>query len=133
MEEFHEDIKIIGVDKDRIRESAAVKGAWVIPFKLSAAPDESWARHFYELHRKNADLKKKETKLTGNCIEVSFEDLDDQQKILDVLNREVKEANTLYKDVNTQKQKMRDDMKTLQQKQLDKLQKLKEDSDKLKF
>ncbi len=133
MEEFHQDIKITGVDKDHIRESAAVKGTWIIPFKLSVAPDESWSRHFYELHRKNMDLKKKDSKLIGDCIEVNFTDTDDQQAMLDILNREVTEANTLYKSVNQQKQKMRDDMKALQQKQSDMLQKLKDNSDKLRF
>ena len=126
-------ITIIGVDKERIRESAVVKGGWIIPFKLSAKPNESWERHFYETHRKNINPKKKDVKLIDDCIEVQFAETDNQQQALDMLKVDVENANTIYKDIYLKKIQIQDEMKALQVRQAGVMQKLKDDTDKLKF
>jgi hypothetical protein len=130
----HEEaVKIISVDKLKIRESATVKGTWVLPFKLSITPDETWARNFYEVHRKNPDPKKKEIKLSGDCLEVNFTDADDLQKTLDSLKGEVDKANADYQELVDKKLRVQEEMRVLQKKQSDTMQKLKDDSDGLKF
>jgi hypothetical protein len=130
----HEEVvKIVSVDKLKIRESATVKGTWVLPFKLSITPDETWARNFYEVHRKNTDPKKKEIKLSGDCLEVNFTDADDLQKTLDNLKLEVDKANVDYQELVDKKLRVQEEMRVLQKKQSDTMQKLKDDSDGLKF
>ena len=127
-----QDIKVIGIDKENIRENADGKG-WVIPFKLSTEPNESWAKHFFEVHRKNTDIKKYNCKLLGKMIEVGFTDTDSQQKALDALNKDVATTNTVYKEVYLAKKKMQEDMMDMKQKRGVTLQKLKDESDNLKF
>ena len=127
------EIKIISVEKDRIRESALIKGGWVIPFKLSAKPNESWERHFYEAHRKNPDPKKKDIKIVNDCIEVQFTENDNLQKALEMLKVDVDSANVVYKDIYLKKIQIQEDLKALQLKQVGVLQKLKDESDGLKF
>jgi hypothetical protein len=124
-------IKVVSVDKDRVKENGT--GKWVIPFKLSAAPDETWGRNFYEIHRKSTNPKKKEIKLVGDCLEVVFGEADSQQQTLDELKQEVELTNTAYQALILQKQKIQDDMRVLQQKQTNMMQKIKDDSDGLKF
>lgn len=130
-EEF--EIKIIAVDKDRIRESAVIKGGWVISFRLSAKPNESWERHFYEAHRKNTDPKKKDVKIVNDCVEVQFSESDNLQKALEMLKADVDSANSVYKDIHLKKIQIQEDLKALQLKQVGVLQKLKDESDALKF
>jgi hypothetical protein len=126
-------IKIISVDKENIRESAVIKGGWIIPFKLSAKPNESWERHFYEVHRKSVNPKKKDVKLIEDFIEVQFSEVDNQQLALDMLNEDVNNTNTIYRDVYLKKIQIQDDMKALQLKQLGVLKKLQDESESLKF
>jgi hypothetical protein len=126
-------IKIISVDKEHIRESAVIKGGWIIPFKLSAKPNESWERHFYEVHRKSVNPKKKDVKLIEGYVEVQFSEGDNQQQALDMLNEDVTNTNTIYRDVYLKKIQIQDDMKAQQLKQQGVLQKLKNDSEGLKF
>lgn len=130
-EEF--EIKITAVEKDRIRESAVIKGGWVITFKLSAKPNESWERHFYEAHRKNTDPKKKDVKIVNDCVEVQFSENDNLQKALEMLKADVDAANLVYKDIHLKKIQIQEDLKALQLKQVGVLQKLKDESDALKF
>jgi hypothetical protein len=126
-------IKIISVDKEHIRESAVIKGGWIIPFKLSAKPNESWERHFYEVHRKSVNPKKKDVKIIEDCLEVQFPEGDNQQLILEMLNEEVTNTNTIYRDGYLKKIQIQDDMKALQIKQLGVLKKLQDESEGLKF
>lgn len=128
-----QEIKIVAVDKEHIRESAVAKGGWVIPFKLSAKPNESWERHFYEVHRKNTNPKKKDVKIIDDCLEVQFSEADNQQKALDMLNEDITNTNTVYKELYLKKIQVQDDLKALQIRQLGVMQKLKDDSDGLKF
>jgi len=127
----HGNIKVLSVDKERVRESGT--GKWVIPFKLSAVPEESWAKNFYEIHRKNVNPKKKEIKLIGDCLEVVFGDTDNQQQTLDELKQEIAQTNTAYQALMTQKLKVQEDMRLLQKRQTEMMQKIKDDSDGLKF
>ena len=126
-------ITIVGLDKERIRESAVNKGGWILPFKLSAKPNESWERYFYEAHRKSTNPKKKDVKIIDDCIEVQFSENDNQQQALDMLNEDVTNANSVYKEVYLKKIQIQDEMKALQLKQVGTLRKLKEDSEHLKF
>jgi hypothetical protein len=127
----HEAVKVVSVDKERVRENGT--GKWLIPFKLSLVPNESWARIFYEIHRKSTSPRKKEVKLTGDCLEVTVIETDNQQQTLDDLKHEVEQANTVYHDLVVQKQKVQEDMRQLQQRQTDIMKKMKTDSDGLKF
>lgn len=126
-------IKIVGVDKERIRESAVNKGGWILPFKLSAKPNESWERYFYDAHRKNTNPRKRDAKLINDYIEVQIAETDNQQQILDLLNVDVATSNSVYMEVYLKKIQIQDEMKALQLKQVGVLQRLKEDSDHLKF
>ncbi|MBP6343706.1 MAG: hypothetical protein KA403_07225 [Candidatus Omnitrophica bacterium] len=126
-------ISIIAVDKENIRESLVVKGGWVVPFKLSAKPNDSWERHFYEVHRKNTNPKKKAAKLVNDCIEVQVLETDVQQQALDMIKEDVENTNVAYKDVFLKKIQLQDDMKALQLRQQGVLQKLRDDSSNLKF
>jgi hypothetical protein len=126
-------VKVVGVDRERIKESSLTKGIWIIPFKLSITPDESWARTFYETHRKNMDPKKKDVKLVGNCLEACFADSDDQQQMLDRLKQEVENTNAADQALTAQKLKIQEDMRAIQQRQIDMMKKVKDDSDGLKF
>ena len=126
-------IKIISVDKEHIRESPVVKGGWIIPFKLSAKPNESWERHFYEVHRKSVNPKKKDVKIVDDSLEVQFGEADNQQLALDMLNEDINNANTAYKDIYLKKIQVQDEMKALQLKQVGVLKKLQDESEGLKF
>jgi len=126
-------ITIVGVEKDRIRESAVIKGGWVIPFKLSAKPNESWERYFYEAHRKNTNPKKKDVKIVDDCVEVQFSESENQQQSLDMVKEDVDLANAVYKDICMKKIQIQDELKALQLRQIGVLQKIKDESDQLKF
>jgi len=129
----NQEIKIIGVDKDTIRISPESKDYWVIPFKLSANPDQSWQQKFYEVQKKDTDSIKRKVRLIENsiCAEVSV--IDDLQKILDILKIDVVEANILCEEDYQKKVKIRQELAALQQAQRDATLKFKQDSDKLTF
>jgi hypothetical protein len=126
-------IKIVGLDKENIRESQVVKGGWVLPFKLSVKPNDSWERYYYEVHRKSTNPKKKEVKLVNGCLEVQFSEADKQQQILDTLIEEVAATNDAYKDIYLKKIQMQEDMKAMQLRQSAMLQKIKDDAEGLQF
>lgn len=126
-------IKIVGVIKESIREHATVKNGWILPFKLSEKPNDSWERNFFEVHRKSTNPKKKEVKLIKDYIEVQVVETDNQQQVLEVLNEEVTTTNEVYRDIYLKKMQMQDDLKVQQLRQQGVLQKLKDDSDQLKF
>ena len=126
-------IKVIGVNKDRIRECALNKGEWIIPLKLSMKPDDSWERYFYEIHRKSGNSRKKDVKIVNDCMEMNFSDKEDPQETLDYIKKEIEDANVAYKEVYLRKIKVQEDLKIFQQRQVDMLQKIKDASDKLKF
>ena len=133
MSEEARDIKIIGVDKNEIRESNEYKGIWLIPFKLSAAPDESWGRNFYEVHQKtSADMKRK-ANVVDDCIVVCIAGTDDQQKVLDALKVDVLNTNVICESNFQKKLQIQRDLDVLKKQQVETVAKLKEDSDKLKF
>jgi hypothetical protein len=126
-------VRVVGVDREAIKESPLTKGLFIIPFKLSIAPDETWGRTFYEIHRKIVDPKKKDIKLVGDRLEVHFSEADDQQQVLDKLKLEVESANMADQALMAQKLKVQEDMRALQQRQVDMMKKVKDDSDGLKF
>ncbi|MDP2653754.1 MAG: hypothetical protein Q8Q08_06955 [Candidatus Omnitrophota bacterium] len=127
------EIKIVGVDKARIRESETSGGIWIVPFKLSSKPDESWVRNFNELFRKNANIRKRKAHVIEDCIEVSVAGVDDTQQVLDVIKADVADTNSACREIFLKKIRMQEALKTLQQTQADTLQKIKDDVEKLKF
>jgi hypothetical protein len=127
------EIKVIGVDTSRIRENNTMPGTWIIPFKLSAKPDESWVRNFNDVFKKNAAADKRKARVVDDCIEVNFYAADDQQKALDVLKHDIADTNAACKEIYEQRMKMQEDLRTLQKTQANTLQKIKDDATRLKY
>jgi len=126
-------ITIVGVDKDGIRESADNKGYWVIPFRLSAKPDDSWSRNFYEIHKKTAVDGKCKANVAGDTILVSTPDTGDLQKVLDAMKLEVLSTNEICETHFQKKLQIQQELDILRKNQADMIEKLKGDSDKLQF
>ena len=128
-----EEIKIVGVEKDAIRVSPDKKDYWVVLFKLSLKPDQTWEKKFYEVQQKDTNAMKRKAQIVENAISVDVSSMDDLQKVLDIIKIEVAETNVLCEADYQKKVKIRQELEGLQQKQRDATQKFKEDSDKLKF
>ena len=127
------DIRVIGVEQTRIREHSSLQGTWIVPFRLSARPDESWVRNFNDICKKNMNVDKKKAHVVGDCIEVNVAHADDQQRVLDLLKKDVMDTNAACREIYEQKVKMQDDLRVLQKNNADTLQKIKDDVEKLKF
>jgi len=127
------DIRIIGVDKAAIRESANQKGCWILPFKLSGKPSASWASSFYEVHRKNAAEVQWKADVNDDLILVNISGTDDQQKVLDAIKIDVVGANAICEENYQKKVKIQEELAALKKKHNDTLTKLQEGSDNLQF
>ena len=128
----NQEIKIVGVDKEEIKVGGN-KDEWIIPFKLSATPDESWQKKFYEVQQKDSSVMKRKSRVIENFIKIEISSVDDLQKILDALKIEVAEANALCEEDYQTKMRVRQELEALQKKQRDSTAHFKEDSDKLVF
>lgn len=128
-----QEIKIVGVDKEGIRVSPDKKELWIIPFKLSLKPDQSWEKKFFEIQQKDVMGLRRKVRVVENSISVETAATDDLQKILDAIKVSVTETNVLCEADYQKKVQIRQELETLQQKQRDATQKFKEDSDKLEF
>ncbi|MCX5680797.1 MAG: hypothetical protein NT079_00640 [Candidatus Omnitrophica bacterium] len=128
-----QEIKIIGIDKEAIRVSLEKNNFCTILFKFSLKPDQSWEQKFYEVQQKNTSAMKRKAHLIGSTISVEVSNIDDLQKVLDVIKIEVTETNVLREADYQKKMKIHQELEALQQKQRDATQKFKEDSDKLVF
>ena len=126
-------IKVVGVEKDQIRENSALSGTWIIPFKLSSTPSETWVRNHYEVSQKNSHSNNKKVQIVKDCIEVNFTAAESQQQVLDNLKLDIIRTNALCKDIHDKKLKIQADLKLRQQTQETALQKIKEDVEKLQF
>ncbi len=126
-------IKIVGVDRDLIRVSEDKKETWIVPFRLSAKPDQAWERKFYEVQQKDISVLKKKGRFVEDCIELEVAELDSLQNILDVLKAEVAQANALCEEDFQKKVKIKEELEALQKRQRDATEKFKEDSDTLNF
>ncbi len=133
MGEETRDIRIIGVDKDAIKIGSGKLENWVIPFKLSLAPDENWQRNFYEVQKKNADIMKRKLQVTGDAMMVEIFGADDLQKVLDVLKIEIVAVNAVCEKDYQKRMQLRQELEMLQKKQKDAIEKLKDDADRLVF
>ncbi len=129
----HQEIKIIGIDKEAIKVSSDKQNFWTVPFKLSARVDQAWERKFYDVQQKDANVMKRKTQVGGDFIKVEVSELDDLQKVLDVIKIEVAQTNALCEEDYQKKEKLRQDLEALQKKQSNATQKFKDDSDKLQF
>ena len=133
MSEEERNIKIISVDKNAIKESPDHKEIWVLPFKLSRKPDESWERNFYDVYRKNPSEVKRKVNVAEDSILISIAATDDLQKVLDALKIDVVKTNTIC-EVNFQKKlQLQQELEALKKKQLEIMTKFKDDSDHLQF
>ena len=128
-----QEIKIVGVDKEAIKTDSDKKEHWVVPFKLSLNPDQSWQDKYYEVQKKNTNAMKRKSQLVENTIIVEVSGADDLQKVLDALKIEVVEANVLCEKDYQKKMRIRQELEALQKEQKDATQKFKDDSDKLVF
>jgi septal ring factor EnvC (AmiA/AmiB activator) len=128
-----QDVRVVGIDKDRIAMSADKQSLWIVPFKLSATPNSDWERKYFEVRGRDKKVHKQQSQLSGDHINVEVSELDDLQKILEVVRAEVESTNVLCGEEQKQKQKLRSDLETLQQKQTAVTNKLKDAADKLKF
>lgn len=127
------EIRVVGVDAGHIREHSALQSTWVIPFRLSSKPDESWVRNFNDVFKKNTNVDKKKAHVVGDHIEVNVTQLDNQQQVLDLLKKDIADTNAIYRDMCQQKMKIQDDLKALQKANSDTLLKMKSDAENLKF
>lgn len=142
-----EEVKIIGVDKERIGFSTGKNVCWVVPLKLSVAPNESWRKKFGEVQlendkvqqdndevqQENDDDMKRNAHVDGNFLKVEMADADDLQQVLDALKVDVEKVNVLCEEEYQQKVKIRQELEALQKKRREETQRLKDDSDKLTF
>ncbi len=133
MGEETRDIRIIGVDKGAIKTGSGKVENWVIPFKLSLAPDETWQRNFYEVQKKSINIMKRKLQVTGDAMMVEIFGADDLQKVLDALKIEIVEVNAVCEKDYQKRMQLRQELAALQKKQMDATQKLKDDSDRLVF
>src|SRR5208283_5918226 len=89
------EIKIVGVDKEAIQMTSGKQISWAVPFKLSLKPDQDWEKKFYEVQQRDKTAMKRRKQIMGDFIKVEVCEMDDLQKILDVLRLEVAETNVL--------------------------------------
>jgi len=127
-----QEIKVVSVDKNEIKMSLVAQ-VWSIPFKLSIKPNQDWEKKFYEVQLRDKNVMKRKMKIAAGFITVEVAELDDLQKVLDVIRLEVAETNVLCEGDYQTKLKVRREIEALQQKQGDATKKFKEDSDKLQF
>ena len=128
-----QEIKIVGVDKDKIVISSDKKEYWVVSFTLSSSPDASWQKKFYDVQQKDASSMKRKAQIVENSLNVDVPSSDDLQKVLDDLKIQVAKANVLCEEDYQTKMKVRQELEDLQQRRKDSTQKFKDDSDKLIF
>jgi len=128
-----QEIKVAGVDKDGIEMNAGTHSLWGVPFQLSSKPYPDWERRFYEVQKSATNVTKRTMRIIGDKIKLDVSELDDLQKVLDVLMVVVAETNALCERDYQKKMKIRQELETLQRKQGDVTQKLKDGSDKLQF
>jgi len=127
------EIKITGVDKERIKVSKDQKDFWVIPFQLVPQPGDSWNRKFYEAQKDSGEVVKRRILVINDCLEVEVCEIDDLQKILDALKIVVAETNAQCIADYQKKLRIRQELEDLREKQNDATQKFKDDSDNLIF
>jgi hypothetical protein len=128
-----QEIKVVGIDKEAIQLSADGKDLWVVPFKLSQKPDQSWERKFYEIQEKDKNAMKRKARVVDNYIRVEIAGSDNLQNVLDVVKAEIVDTNVLWDADYQKKMKVRRDLEDLQQRQTTAVNKLKADSDNLVF
>jgi len=133
MSDQSEEIKIVGVDKETIKLGSGKNECWVVPFKLSSIPNQSWLKNFYEVQKKNINVQKRKLQIIKDSIIVEIFCSDDLQKVLDVLKIDIAETNVLCAQDYQKKLKIRQELEALQKVQQNITQKLKDDSDKLMF
>ncbi len=133
MSDDRQEIKIVGVDKEAIQMTSGKEIFWAVPFKLSLKPDQDWEKKFYEVQQRDKTAMRRRMRIMGDFIKVEVSEMDDLQKILDVLKLEVAETNVLCEGDYQTKLKIRQELEVLQHRQVDVTKKFKDDVDKLQF
>ena len=133
MSDEHQEIKVVGVDKEAIEMIAGKQSFWVIPFKLSLRPNQVWETKFYEVQQRDKNAMKRKARFQEDLIKVEVSEMDDLQKVLDAIRMEVAETNALCEGDYQTKMRIRQEVEALQRKQGDVTKQFKDDSDKLKF
>jgi|GEM_PF-2186290 len=128
-----QDIRVVGIDKEKIAMSTEKQSLWIVPFKLSVTPNLDWERKYFEVRGRDKKVHKQQSQLVGDHINVEVSEVDDLQKILEAVRAEVASTNVLCGEEQKQKMKLRSDLETLQQKQTAVTNKLKDAADKLQF
>jgi len=127
-----QEIKVVSIDKEAIKMSAGTQ-IWVIPFKLSSKPDQDWEKKFFDVQRKDKEATKRNMKIVGDVITVEISEIDNLQKVLDVIRQEAAETNVLCETDYQTKLKVRRDLEVSLRKQADSTKRFKDDSDNLQF
>ena len=133
MGDVHEEIKVVGIDKETIVMSPSKQDVWIIPFKLSLRPDQDWERKFYDVQKSDTNVMKRTMQIKEDYICVEISQMDDLHKVLDVLRVEVAKTNVLREGDYQKKMKIRQQLEELHLKQGDVTKKFKDDSDQLQF
>ncbi|NLE65533.1 MAG: hypothetical protein GX606_06430 [Elusimicrobia bacterium] len=126
-------LTIVGVDKAGIVPGTGKQDAWFIPFKLSRKPDEVWEKKFAEAQGMDRDLMKRKAQIIEDVIRVEVLEADDIQRVLEVIKRQVAEANALCEKDYQKKMRVREELETLQARQDSVTQKIREAADRLNF
>lgn len=103
---FYEEIKIIGIDKDRIEKDEYYRGAFFAPFenaykfayKLSQYPDSHWINLLYQYSIINVQFSmKRNPHVFNDCLIINVDAGEDLQKLTDEVKKIIKEINKLFK------------------------------------
>ena len=132
MSDEHQEIKVVSVEKGEIKMSLVAQ-VWSVPFKLSLKPNQDWEKKFYEVQLRDKNVMKRKMKIAEGYITVEVAEMDDLQKVLDVIKLEVAETNMLCEGDYQTKLKVRRELEILQQRQGDATDKFRENASKLQF
>jgi hypothetical protein len=103
---FYEEIKITGIDKDRIEKDedfpgaffSPIKSAYKFPFKLSQYPDSHWVDLLNQYSTINVQFNmNRKPYVYNDCLFVLIDASEDLQKITDEIKKVIKEVNRLFK------------------------------------
>ncbi len=133
MEDAAGDIVVVGVDRGSIEMGAGKQSSWIVPFRLSAKPDQDWERKFYEVQQREKSALKRKAQILEDLLKVEVSETDDLQNILDVIKAQVAETNALREGDHQKKLKMRLELAALQGRQEDVTRKFRDAADKLSF
>jgi hypothetical protein len=138
---FYEEIKIIGIEKDRIEKDedfpgafySSIKTAYKFPFKLSQYPDSHWVDLLNQYSTINVQFNmKRKPYVFNDCLFVQIDAGEDLQKMTDDVKKVIIEVNRLFKSSCT-RYAVEQERKNLYPQKDEVLERLKDKSDNVKF